>query len=104
MTNTVLITGANRGIGLAFAGQYVQAGNTVIATCRNPDKSPDLADLAAESGGRVRVLQLDVTDHDSIFALQRELDGEAIDLLINNAGVYGPRGGELGPSWTKRPG
>ena len=83
---TVLITGASRGIGREFARQYEAGGWRVIATCRDPSKY----DLAGE------VYRLDVTDPDSVAALHRELKGEAIDLLINNAGIYGPRGLEFG--------
>ena len=80
--STVLITGAGRGIGREFARQYEAGGWRVIATCRDPSKY----DLEGE------VYRLDVTDPDSVAALHRELNGEAIDLLINNAGIYGPRG------------
>ena len=83
---TVLITGASRGIGREFARQYEAGGWRVIATCRDPSKY----DLEGE------VYRLDVTDPDSVAALHRELKGEAIDLLINNAGIYGPRGLEFG--------
>ncbi len=79
--HTVLITGASRGIGREFATQYLADGWRVIATCRDPAAS----DLAGE------VHALDVTDPASVAALGRALDGEAIDLLINNAGIYGPR-------------
>jgi NAD(P)-dependent dehydrogenase (short-subunit alcohol dehydrogenase family) len=81
-----LITGASRGIGREFARQYEAGGWRVIATCRDPSKY----DLEGE------VYRLDVTDPDSVAALHRELKGEAIDLLINNAGIYGPRGLEFG--------
>jgi len=84
--STVLITGASRGIGREFARQYEAGGWRVIATCRDPSKY----DLEGE------VYRLDVTDPDSVAALHRELNGEAIDLLINNAGIYGPRGVEFG--------
>jgi NAD(P)-dependent dehydrogenase (short-subunit alcohol dehydrogenase family) len=83
---TVLITGASRGIGREFARQYEAGGWRVIATCRDPSKY----DLEGE------VYSLDVTDPDSVAALHRDLYGEGIDLLINNAGIYGPRGLELG--------
>jgi NAD(P)-dependent dehydrogenase (short-subunit alcohol dehydrogenase family) len=83
---TVLITGASRGIGREFARQYEAGGWRVIATCRDPSKY----DLEGE------VYRLDVTDPDSVAALHRELSGEAIDLLINNAGIYGSRGLEFG--------
>lgn len=79
--HTVLITGASRGIGREFATQYLADGWRVIATCRDP----------AASGLEGEVHPLDVTDPASVAALGKALDGEAIDLLINNAGIYGPR-------------
>ncbi len=82
---TVLLTGANRGIGLEFARQYAAAGWRVLATCRAPEKAEKLSAL----GDGVSLYELDVTDHARIKALAKELEGEAIDLLINNAGLYG---------------
>jgi NAD(P)-dependent dehydrogenase (short-subunit alcohol dehydrogenase family) len=79
---TILITGANRGIGLEFARQYSARGDTVIGTARSPDKAVELKDLG------VRVEQLDVTDQGSVQALAKRLEGVAIDRLINNAGVF----------------
>lgn len=83
---TVLITGANRGIGREFARQYAEAGWRVIATCRDPSN----CDAAGEC------YRLDVSEPASVPALRAELDGQAIDLLINNAGSYGPRGAGFG--------
>ncbi len=87
---SVLITGANRGIGLAFAGSFAADDWRVHACCRNPDRAEDLADLSA---GAVTLHRLDVTDGASIAGLSRELADEAIDVLVNNAGVMGPRTG-----------
>lgn len=88
-----LITGANRGIGLEFARSLSADGWGVRACCRNPDKAKALRALAEKSGGEVTVHRLDVTDGLKVASLARELAGESIDLLLNNAGVYGPRGG-----------
>ena len=93
---TVVVTGANRGLGLEFARQYAAAGWQVIATCRAPDAATELQKLAAESGGRVRVLGMNVTDPKSVRSAAAALKGEAIDLLLNNAGVGGPPGQQLG--------
>ncbi len=89
---TVLITGANRGLGLEFARQYAADGWRVIATCREPASARDLAGL----DGAVDVHALDVTDHARIQALAKTLKRDAIDVLLNGAGVYGPRPAPLG--------
>ena len=77
----VLITGANRGLGLEFARQYSEAGWHVIGTARKPDTATDLRNTGAS------VVRLDVTDGDSVARLAAKLEGQTIDLLINNAGV-----------------
>ncbi|MCH7635477.1 MAG: SDR family oxidoreductase [Proteobacteria bacterium] len=82
---TVLITGANRGIGLEFARQYAEAGYRVHAACRTPESADALGSL----GKGVKLHALDVTDHAGIEALAAGLEGEAIDIVINNAGIYG---------------
>jgi NAD(P)-dependent dehydrogenase (short-subunit alcohol dehydrogenase family) len=78
----VLITGANRGIGLEFARQYAAEGWEVIATTRRPS-----AEIEALG---VRVETLDVADFEAVVAFADGLDG-ALDLLIANAGVSGPQ-------------
>jgi NAD(P)-dependent dehydrogenase (short-subunit alcohol dehydrogenase family) len=90
MTHTVVITGANRGIGLAFARQYAEAGWRVYAGCRQPERAQDLNRLAAGSGGRLSVHPLDVTRPAHIQALAAVLGDTPVDLLLNNAGSYGP--------------
>jgi NAD(P)-dependent dehydrogenase (short-subunit alcohol dehydrogenase family) len=82
-----MITGANRGIGIEFVRQYAAVGWKVIATCRNPIGVGDLAKVE----GNIEVHGLDVTDQYSIARLAKDLDGMAIDLLLNSAGVFGPR-------------
>ncbi len=88
---TTVITGANRGLGLEFARQYAADGWNVHACCRNPDKAVDLAALAESSGGTVTVHGLEVTDGAAVAALAESLGGAPVDLLLNNAGVYGPK-------------
>lgn len=85
--SSILITGSNRGLGLEWAGQYALAGWRVYATCRHPEQADTLHQLAASSH-RLTVHRLDVTHDEEITALARELDGEPVDVLINNAGVY----------------
>lgn len=87
-SKTVLVTGANRGLGLEFARQYAAASWTVIATARNPADASELNALG------VQVMALDVADEESITNLVSELGGTPIDLLINNAGIF-PRAGTL---------
>ena len=87
---TVLITGANRGLGLEFVRQYEGDGWDVIACCREPADADRLHAIADEAG-RVRIEALDVSDPAAIDALAAKLDGIAIDVLLNNAGVFGPR-------------
>jgi NAD(P)-dependent dehydrogenase (short-subunit alcohol dehydrogenase family) len=94
--STVLVTGANRGLGLEFARQYAADGWQVYAACRDPGAARELGGLAAESGGAIRVLALEVTDIASVRAAAQSLAGEAIDLLINNAGVGSPKKQRLG--------
>jgi len=86
---SILITGASRGIGYQLAKQYAQAGDRVYATCRRPDRAQQLNGLAAASDGRLTIHQMDVGDGASVKACAAELDGAPIDVLINNAGVWG---------------
>ena len=77
---TILITGANRGIGYEMARQYAQRGDEVIAACRKSSQQLD------ELGVRV-IDNIDVSSDASVAELVRELDGKAIDRLVNNAGI-----------------
>lgn len=94
MSQTILITGANRGLGLEFARQYLMAGARVIAACREPDQALALHALA--DLGDLLVLPLEVTDWPQVAALADTLRGERIDVLVNNAGVYGGEAQALG--------
>ncbi|MEH6405035.1 MAG: SDR family NAD(P)-dependent oxidoreductase, partial [Sneathiella sp.] len=88
--NTVLITGANRGIGFQLCKLYGQSGDwNVIATCRTPDTSQNLQSFSDEMQGRVTIKKLDVGSGDSVSSFAAELENKTIDLLINNAGIMG---------------
>jgi NAD(P)-dependent dehydrogenase (short-subunit alcohol dehydrogenase family) len=89
MTDKVLITGANRGIGLEMARQYAADGWRVYACCRQPERAPALSRLAADTAGRLSIHPLDVTNAAQVAALPVVLGDDSLDLLINNAGIYG---------------
>jgi len=88
MAETILITGSNRGIGLELCKQYAQAGWQVHACCRQPETATELAQLADENS-RITVHTLDVSDAQQITRLAKNLNSTPIDILFNNAGVYG---------------
>ena len=87
---TVLVTGANRGIGLEFVRQHTAAGDRVIAVSRDPAEAHALAAIALRSGGRVTTPAGDVTDDASMAALAAQVGDRPIDIVIANAGVMGP--------------
>ncbi len=85
---TWLITGANRGIGLEYVRQLAKTGESVIATARKPEQASELQALANTST-RVRIEELNLEDRSSVTALGERLGDVAIDVLLNNAGLYG---------------
>ena len=90
MTNkrpSVVVTGANRGIGLEFVSQYLADGWQVYGCCRRPESATQLAGLASNSA--LSIHELDVGNPDSVEKLALALSEQSIDLLINNAGIYG---------------
>lgn len=88
-----VVTGANRGIGLEFVKQLTARGEDVEATARDPDDAPELQALA-RTGARLRIHRLDVADDASVAAFAGQLPPGPVDVLINNAGVSGVKGGE----------
>ncbi len=99
--NTILITGANRGLGLEFVRSYVAEGARVHACCRHPEKAKALSEVA----GDVVVHKVDVTDGLRVAGLARALADEPIDILINNSGVFHRGAGDFGKidfdSWVE---
>jgi NAD(P)-dependent dehydrogenase (short-subunit alcohol dehydrogenase family) len=84
---TILITGANRGLGLAMAQRFARKGLTVIGTARNPDDADELRSVAT------RVERLDQDDPESVARFAAAMSGQPIDVLFNNAGQAPQRGG-----------
>jgi NAD(P)-dependent dehydrogenase (short-subunit alcohol dehydrogenase family) len=85
---TILITGANRGIGLELTKQYAVEGCRVVACSRDPKKSVALNSMATKYPELIKIHALDVSDSAQIERLAQTLSNEPIDILINNAGIY----------------
>ncbi len=85
----VLITGANRGIGLELASQCATRGDRVFATCRTPKRANELKDLGIQYPGQVTILPMDVTNLEQISKSASLVSDQvqALDILINNAGI-----------------
>lgn len=94
MTGNVLISGANRGIGLELVRQYLQDGWRVFAGCRQPEQAHKLNGLTAH--GDLTVQPLDVTNEQQVRNLRHVVGDSAIDVMINNAGTYGQKGSSFG--------
>ncbi|HHJ34283.1 MAG TPA: SDR family oxidoreductase [Gammaproteobacteria bacterium] len=85
----ILITGANRGIGLEMVRYSMEQGWRVFACCRNPHNAENLFNIAKLSNGQISVHIADMLELATLQALSYELRNDAIDILVNNAGIYG---------------
>lgn len=90
-----VVTGTNRGIGLEFVKQLLAQGHDVVATARDPGAVPALKELQ-QVHGNLGLLPLDIADESSIAAFVKVVSTEPVDVLINNAGIYGPSEARLG--------
>ncbi len=84
---SIFITGSNRGLGLEWVRQYAREGWRVYATCRRPAEATELKQIA-EQYSSVSLHRLDITNAGDIQAIRWEMQGESIDILLNNAGIY----------------
>jgi NAD(P)-dependent dehydrogenase (short-subunit alcohol dehydrogenase family) len=92
---TVLITGSARGIGFQLAKQYAEAGHRVFATYRSAATADNLNALADASKGKMTTHRMDVSNLEAVHAVGKEVGDTPIDIVINNAGVWGGLGGQL---------
>jgi len=97
---SVVVSGANRGIGLELCRQYAGDDWVVHACCRDPGGASELRELEERNRSRVLVHSLDVADGASIAGLVSELKGIPVDVLVNNAGVSGPHPSRGEPGQT----
>lgn len=92
--STIFITGASRGIGLEFVKQYLALSSTklIFATCRNETKATQLKQLATNSNGKVKIIELEVRDYDKyekvVDEVTKAVGSDGLNLLINNAGIH----------------
>ena len=98
---TVLITGADRGLGLEFTRQYAARGDTVIATCRHPEHASELQAIAA-ANKTIIVETLDLSDDTGVRSLASKYHGKPIDVLINNAGTLGNRDDQMLGTFSRK--
>ncbi|HVV69471.1 MAG TPA: SDR family oxidoreductase [Patescibacteria group bacterium] len=99
---TILITGANRGLGLEMVRQYLETGWRVFACCRSPGDARELKSLSVP---QLQIFKLDVSLDQDIFNLSSQLHNQPIDILVNNAGIlktYHPNSQKLNrASWLE---
>jgi NAD(P)-dependent dehydrogenase (short-subunit alcohol dehydrogenase family) len=85
---TVLITGANRGIGLGLVRKFTSQGYIVIASCRKPDQAKELLLLAEQYPKNVVIEKLDVTSESDFWGVSKKYKDIPIDIVVNNAGIF----------------
>ena len=95
----VLVTGANRGLGLEHTRQYLESGWQVFACARDPLASAELTSLKSGYSERLELCPLDVTDQPAVEALAADIAPRPIDILLNNAGSFGPQGNPEGMAY-----
>lgn len=102
----ILITGANRGLGLEFTRQFLERGEKVFATCRNPDSATELQELKEAHPERLFIMRMDVDYPEAIAQTEQFVrsQAEGLELLINNAGVYMARSHSPGEQPSEHPG
>lgn len=102
----VLITGANRGLGLEFTRQLLERRAQVFAACRNPDSAHELQLLKASNPERLFITEMNVDDPESISRSEQFVreHADGLELLINNAGVYMAREHSAGEQPSEHPG
>jgi NAD(P)-dependent dehydrogenase (short-subunit alcohol dehydrogenase family) len=93
---TILVTGANRGLGLEFTRQYLAEGHAVIAATRNPGAAHRLRQLERDSKGSLTLVEADVADTAGVRRAATRAPASPIDILINSAGVMGGEGQTIG--------
>jgi NAD(P)-dependent dehydrogenase (short-subunit alcohol dehydrogenase family) len=102
---TILISGANRGLGLEFASQYAAEGAEVFAACRSAASADSLRNIQKNAAKGFSVVEMDVTDLESIRRVAAQLNEVSIDVLINGAGIVGAPGQTSGnidyKSWAR---
>lgn len=87
----IVITGANRGIGLALVRNYVARGDRVYALCRDPDQATELKQIASSAAGKLTLHPVDMADGRSIDNITQALGNTSVDVLLNVAGIIGGR-------------
>jgi len=95
MGQTIFISGANRGIGLALTAELLKGGHQVIAGARKPEQAAELERLRKRHGQALDVVKLDVNDERTIEAAAKSKAlAEGLDVLVNNAAVFPEEGDE----------